>query len=201
MRLLVSSSVIPPRVLICRSPDRAVHLAEDGIDLAIRVTNSLDPNLIARRLGECASASCASPSYLKANGTPSHPRDLVAHNCITYAYLGQSVWRFDKQGESIVVPVYSNFSTNESMVVLRAALSGAGIAMLPEFAARQFLKDGKLALVFGKFEVENLGVYAVYLSRNRMPPALRALIDFLATELQRPLSSVTRSRPNQRAKG
>jgi DNA-binding transcriptional LysR family regulator len=79
--------------------------------------------------------------------------------------------------------------------------------MLSEFAARQFLKDGKLALVFGKFEVENLGVYAVYavyavyLSRNRMPPALRALMGFLARELQRPLSGVARARPNQRAKG
>ncbi|HEX8592379.1 MAG TPA: LysR substrate-binding domain-containing protein, partial [Pseudomonas sp.] len=71
----VSSSVIPQRVDL-QIADRAVNLAEDGIDLAIRVTNSLDPNLIARKLGECASVICASPSYLKANGTPSHPRDL-----------------------------------------------------------------------------------------------------------------------------
>ncbi|XAH23228.1 LysR family transcriptional regulator [Xylophilus sp. GW821-FHT01B05] len=164
--------------------DRAVNLAEDGIDLAIRVTNALDPHLIARKLGDCPSVICASPAYLQARGTPTHVRDLAAHNCLTYAYFSQSVWRFQAGGEDIQVPVAGNFSTNESLIVLRAALRGAGIAMLPQFAAAQAIQEGRLIPLLPGFEVERLGVFAVYLSRQRMPPSLRALIDFLSARLR-----------------
>ncbi len=62
---------------------RAVNLVEERIDVAIRITNDLDPNLIARRLGECASVVCASPAYLAEHGTPTQPDALTAHNCLT----------------------------------------------------------------------------------------------------------------------
>jgi DNA-binding transcriptional LysR family regulator len=163
--------------------DRKVNLAEDGIDLAIRVTSALDPNLIARKLGECPSVLCASPSYLKARGVPAHVRDLTAHDCLIYAEFGRSPWRFKAPGEDIVVPVRGSFSTNEALILMRAALSGVGIAMLPRFAVKQAIDDGKLIQILPEFEAEHLSVFAVYLSRQHMPQSLRALIDFLLDNL------------------
>lgn len=163
--------------------DRTTNLAEEGIDLAIRVTRALDPGVIARNLGEVRSVICASPGYLAAHGTPAHVRDLGAHNCVTYAYYGRSNWQFRDDGANIVVPVSGNFSTNEASVVMRAALGGSAIAMLPEFAAAQAIADGRLQRLLPQFEVESLSAFAVYLSRQRMPVALRALIDFLSHNL------------------
>ena len=58
----------------------AVNLVEARIDLALRITNQLDPNLIARRLAACRSVVCASPDYLARLGTPQRPQDLARHN-------------------------------------------------------------------------------------------------------------------------
>ena len=40
--------------------ERAVNLVEERVDLAVRITNDLDPNLIARKLAVCRSVVCAS---------------------------------------------------------------------------------------------------------------------------------------------
>lgn len=164
--------------------DRTTNLAEDGIDLAIRVTREPDPGVIARKLGEVHSVICASPAYLATHGTPMHVQDLAAHNCLAYAYYGSKLWRFTAQGEEMIVPVAGNFSTNEAAVVVRAALNGTGIALLPSFAAAQAIADGALLPLLPGLRVESLGVYAVYLSRRRMPGALRALIEFLSENMQ-----------------
>lgn len=163
--------------------DRTNNLAEDGIDLAIRVTKELDPGVIARKLGEVRSVICASPDYLRVHGTPLHARDLCAHNCLTYAHHGRSIWHFRLQGETILAPVSGNFSTNEAAIVVRAVLNGTGIAMLPHFAAASAIAEGKLVPLLPDFEVETLCAFAVYLSRERMPSALRSLIEFLADNL------------------
>lgn len=163
--------------------DRTTNLAEDAIDLALRVTNVLDPGVIARRLGTINSVICASPSYLAANGVPAAARDLSAHNCLTYAHHGRSLWHMNESGEMLAVQVSGNFSTNEAAVIVRAALAGVGIALLPDFAAHAALAEGRLVRILPDTEAEPLGLFAVYLSRRHMPPALRALIDFLAAHL------------------
>ena len=182
--LMVFLQAHPAVAIDLQIVDRTTNLAEDGIDLAIRVTQTLDPNLIARRLGDVRSVVCASPAYLAAHGTPLNVRDLSAHNCLTYAYYGRSLWHFKVGADNVMVPVSGNFSTNEASVVVRAALGGAGIALLPQFAAAQAIEDGRLMPLVPEAEVHALGVYAVYLSRQHMPAALRSLIDFLAGHLQ-----------------
>lgn len=77
---------------------QTVDLVAERIDLAIRITNELDPNLIARRLGECESVVCAAPSYLASRAAVLHPEDLTQHNCLTYSYFGDVMWRFTKLG-------------------------------------------------------------------------------------------------------
>lgn len=163
--------------------DRPVDLAEEGIDLAIRVTNTLDPNLIARRVADVHSVVCASPEYLARYGTPADARQLGAHNCLTYAYFGPSTWQFRHHGEEMAIPVSGNFSTNEAALVVRSALRGAGIALLPRFAAAEHIERGHLVPLLKDFDVAPLGVHAMYLSRRRMPCALQALIAYLAQRL------------------
>jgi DNA-binding transcriptional LysR family regulator len=159
---------------------RPVNLVEERIDLAIRITNDLDPNLIARPLGRCASVVCASPAYLAAHGTPRSVHDLAMHNCLTYSYFGKSLWQFEREGENIAVPVSGNLSANESQVLLAAAIEGAGIAMQPVYSAGGPISQGKLVALLPGVVPQGLGVYGLYGSRRQMPASLRALLDFLA---------------------
>jgi DNA-binding transcriptional LysR family regulator len=165
---------------------RPVNLVEERIDLAIRVTNDIDPNLIARPLGPCPSVICASPGYLAAHGTPHGPQDLVAHNCLTYSYFGKSLWEFDQQGERIAVPVSGNLSANESQVLLAAALEGAGIVMQPLYSASRPIALGQLVPLLPRFTPQGLGIHGLYASRSRMPASLRVLLDFLVDRFRTP---------------
>ena len=96
----------------------AVNLVEERIDLALRITNQLEPNQVARHLGDCHSVVCAAPAYLAKAGTPKEPHELAGHNCLTYSYFGRSVWQFSGQPGAVQVPVDGNLSSNDTAVLL-----------------------------------------------------------------------------------
>ncbi|MDN0085470.1 LysR family transcriptional regulator [Crenobacter sp. SG2305] len=160
--------------------DRAVNLVEERIDLAVRISNDLDPNLIARKLSVCRSAVCAAPSYLVRHGTPQRAEELALHNCLTYSYFGKSLWRFERDGVPIAVPVGGNLSANESTVLLQAALAGAGITLQPTYAALPLIRSGQLVELLPDCMPDTLGIYGVYASRRQLSPTLKSLLDFLA---------------------
>nr|WP_221197010.1 MULTISPECIES: LysR family transcriptional regulator [unclassified Herbaspirillum] len=174
--------------------DRTVNLVEERIDLAIRMTRRLDPNLIARKLSICRSTVCASPAYLRQHGTPEEVEDLALHQCLTHSYMGKSLWHFDlKQaywpaesadGDSSQfqrsVAVSGGISANEATILLHGALAGAGIAHLPASSAAPYIASGQLVALLPRYEPTVLDVYGVYASRKHMSPVLRSMLDFLA---------------------
>lgn len=166
---------------------RPVNLVEERIDLAIRITNDLDPNLIARRLGVCDSVVCAAPAYLEAHGVPRRPEDLATHNCLTYSLFGRSLWLFhDTADEPVSVPVAGNLSANESHVLLAAAEAGAGVALQPAYAVTAAVASGRLVPLLTGYRPQALGIHAIYASRRHMSPALRTLLDVLSAHFQDP---------------
>ncbi|PKM27537.1 MAG: LysR family transcriptional regulator [Gammaproteobacteria bacterium HGW-Gammaproteobacteria-13] len=162
---------------------QAVNLVEARIDLALRITNQLDPNLIARQLAVCRSVVCATPAYLAKHGTPQRPEDLAQHNCLSYAYFGRSIWEFSRAGEPHAVAVSGNLSANESMVLLEAVLADIGISLQPRYSVSAHLRSGALVQLLPDYEPQELGIHALYGTRRQMPPALRALLDFLIERL------------------
>ena len=166
---------------------QAVNLVEARIDLAIRITNSLEPNLIARRLADCDSVVCASGAYLAAHGTPSRLEELSEHNCLAYSYFGKNLWHFTRAGETVAIPVSGNLSGNDSLVLLAATSAGAGIALQPRYSATPLIAAGALVELLPDFKPQAMGIYGIYASRQHMPAVLRAFLDFLvAWFAQRP---------------
>ena len=160
--------------------DRRVNLVEERIDLAIRITNDLDPSLIARKLGVCESVICAAPAYLQQHGTPAQLEELSGHNCLTHSFVGKSEWRFLHQQDMRSVQVSGNLSANEAAVLMEAALQGLGIAMQPLYLVAPHLKNGTLVQLLPDYKPHEMGIYGVYTSRQFMPAAMRTLLDFLA---------------------
>jgi DNA-binding transcriptional LysR family regulator len=162
--------------------NKAVNLVEERIDLAIRITNTLEPGLIFRRLGQCPSVICAAPAYLHRHGTPARPEDLAEHECLTFAYFGKSLWQFAAaQGEqALAVPVSGRLSANDSNVLIEAALAGAGITMQPCYSAAPYLASGRLVALLPQVQPVELGVYGLYTSRVHQPAVLRAMLEHLA---------------------
>ncbi|MEO6277573.1 LysR family transcriptional regulator [Roseateles sp.] len=160
--------------------DKATDLVTERVDLAVRITNNLDPAVIARPLARCRSVLCASPAYLQRHGTPRTAEDLLRHRCVAHAFGIGRQYRFTRAGESIAVPVDWCFHTNETAVLRRAVLAGAGVGMLPTYYLGDDLRAGRLVPLLPEHEPEVLGIHALYLSRQHQPLALRLLVDFLA---------------------
>lgn len=163
---------------------KAVNLVEERIDLAIRITNSLDPNLIARPLANCASVVCASPAYIALHGSPQAAEDLTRHNCLTYSYFGKSLWEFQYNDAPLSIPVSGNLTANESVVLLHATLQGVGISMQPLFMAAPLIASGQLVNLLPCYQPQAMGIHAVYSSRQHMPATLRTMLDFLVEWFQ-----------------
>ncbi|MEC4169150.1 MULTISPECIES: LysR family transcriptional regulator [unclassified Pseudomonas] len=159
--------------------DRTVNLVDERIDLAIRTSNDLDPNLIARKLTVCRSVLCASPAYLRERPAPQQVDELSRHNCLTHSYYGKSLWHFTHHGEDVSVPVQGNISANEASTLLSATLAGAGVSLLPSYQAGVYVQRGELVRLLPEAEPRLMNIYAVYASRKHMPATLRSMLDFL----------------------
>jgi len=160
--------------------ERAVNLVEERIDLAVRISNQLDPGLVARPLGRFRSALCAAPAYLAAAPPLALPEDLRRHRCVTHAYVNRSDYALQRAGQWLRVPVHSVLQSNDAAVMHRAVLAGAGLAILPDYLVADDLRDGRLLRLLPDCEPESHGIHAVYPSRQYQPLALRLLLDFLA---------------------
>jgi len=157
----------------------ALNLVDARIDLAIRISAEPDPMLIARPLARCESLLVASPAYLASNGTPHLPQDLAQYRCLSHANFGKSVWHLSRHEESAKVSVASHFSANEATALLKAAMAGGGIAMLPSYLVNPSVAAGALRVVLPEWQVPALTIYALYPSRRNLSPAVRALLDYL----------------------
>ncbi|MCV2351595.1 LysR family transcriptional regulator [Paucibacter sp. Y2R2-4] len=170
-----------PQVEIALSVgDKATDLVAERVDLAVRITNTLDPAMIARPLARCRSVLCASPAYLERFPAPLTAEDLRQHQCIAHAFGIGRQYRLTQGAQSFTVPVEWRFHTNETAVLRQAVLAGAGIGMLPTYYLGDDLRSGRLLRLLPDHEPELFGIHAIYLSRQHQPLALRLLVDFLA---------------------
>ncbi len=181
--------------------DRLVDLFAEDVDLAIRITDTPPPGLAGRPLEVVEHIVCASPAYLAQRGTPTHPRELAAHDCI---YLGEDPsdrrWRFTQrvvhergavptdrhQGEQATVAVHGRYVVNHSEMRREAAMAGLGIASLPGFAAQAGLANGALVRVLAGWRHDTAysgTAWLLYPPNRFLPSRLRAWIDHLASAM------------------
>lgn len=164
--------------------DRTTDLVEEGVDLALRVGQSDDAGLIARRIGLSRRVVVAAPSYLAAHGRPAHPCELRAHRCILYGGLsGGPIWRFTSAEGPVSVEIGGRIRIDNTEGVRAATLGGLGIGYVPlwHFVDGE-IESGRLEVLLRAFESPPAPISAVWPSRRLMSPKLRAAVDFFAAE-------------------
>jgi len=163
--------------------DTFSDLAEQGIDLAIRVGEITDPALIAKRIGVVRRVTVASPRYLKTHGRPRAPADLAEHSCIVYTRLASgNRWNFEGADGPVSVEVKGRYQADNSEAVREGVVSGLGIAVIPEFAFSAEIESGEVEVLLRDHAPRQLPMHAVYSSRRFVPLKVRAMIDYLAHE-------------------
>lgn len=165
--------------------DKLIDLAEDGFDVALRVTAHPPPNAVARVLAPVHFIVCASPEYLQQQATPQQPMDLVAHRCLGfYAPSHEKGWRLSSAAGPVQVPVNSVLRINSVEALRQLALRGEGIALVPGYAVAEDLREQRLVHLLPAWRgYEASALHAVYLPNRYGSPKLRAFVDYLAEKL------------------
>jgi DNA-binding transcriptional LysR family regulator len=131
-----------------RLDDRRLDLAYEGFDIALRMSPSHPPEMMAVPLYELEWRICGSPEYLASGGTPLIPADLQAHPCISYWRVwSDQDWVLKSGEETIKVRVAGPLRANNPEAVAEAALSGMGLALLPLYICQRDIADGRLVEV------------------------------------------------------
>jgi DNA-binding transcriptional LysR family regulator len=160
--------------------DRFVDLADEGFDVAIRITQEPAGNLVARRLAPVNRKIVATPAYFKRRGVPRKPMELAKHNCLTYTHFNpKDTWRLRGPAGDIAVPISGNLRLNDDEALSAAVLGGLGVALLPTFIIGGALKERRLRAVLSDYVPSERFIYAVYLPNRHLPAKVRAFIDFL----------------------
>ncbi|WP_119299966.1 LysR family transcriptional regulator [Dongia deserti] len=173
--------------------DRAVNLLEEHVDIGLRLGTLADSSLIAVRIGEIYRVACASPSYLKARGTPKSPIDLSTHDCISYPPIqSPNVWVF-KRDQTHAVPVRSRLVVSNLESACDAARAGIGITVAFSYHVAESIKSGELIPLLQDFQPPALPVSFVYSPNRFMPVKLRAFLDFAQPRLKARLADLPKS--------
>jgi DNA-binding transcriptional LysR family regulator len=165
--------------------DRVVHLMEEQADVAVRIGELPDSTLMATRVGTVRRVVCASPAYLATHGVPVKPRDLAAHQCITFEVLASTrAWVFGSGKSEVSVPVHSRFAVNTAEAAIAAAKLGVGLVRVLSYQVADAIRDNGLSIVLDTFESAPLPISLVHKGQAPLPLKLRAFLDFVAPRLR-----------------
>jgi DNA-binding transcriptional LysR family regulator len=151
--------------------DRVVALAEEGIDLAVRIGELSDSSLVGRLLGHVRLVTCASPAYLARRGTPRDPGQLARHDCVTFMGTtpGGDRWLFagaGRRGHSVAVR--SRLVVNTGQAAVDAALAGLGLVRVLSYQVAKLVAARRLTIVLARHEPPPSPIHLLHL------PGLRA---------------------------
>jgi DNA-binding transcriptional LysR family regulator len=163
--------------------DEIVDFLASHFDAAIRSGVPADAAFVARTISIGRMVTCAAPSYLEEQGRPRRPSDLGRHECLNFGpFAPTRQWRFVRRGQGERVDARVRGSFNASSSLLAAAVAGAGVIRLPEFAVAEQIRLGLLESVLDDASDEKVTVSVVYRTGNA-PAKLRVFVDTILEEL------------------
>ncbi len=159
------------------------NIVEEGYDAGVRLGESVEKDMIAVRIGpDWRLVAVASPDYVDAHGRPRHPQDLVRHRCINTRQEsagGLYAWEFEKDGKELRVRVDGQLTFNNSYAMVDAAVSGFGIAYVPESMVEAAIASGALEVVLSDWSPPFDGYFLYYPSRRQNLLAFQIVVDAL----------------------
>lgn len=161
---------------------RRADLVSESYDVAIRIGESENSQLIARPLAVLPVYLYASPGYLERAGEPAEPADLAHHECL--GLMKTDTWILH-DGEHIAkISIGSRFTLNSVGMICRLATLDMGIIIMMERIVADDLACGRLRRVLPQWHGTPVSVYAVTETRL-LPAKTQRFIKFLQEHLSK----------------
>ena len=167
--------------------DGLIDSVAEGFDAGIRLDERVRRDMeVVPISGALRGVVVGSPAYLADAGIPTAPDALHEHRWLNYRqpFSGRLLpWEFSREGEEVVLSLDGPLATNDTDLLIAAALDGAGLAYITEATITDDLDSGRLIRVLDDWCPRFPG-WMLYYPRNRhIAPALRTLISFLSTSV------------------
>ncbi|EOX3183661.1 LysR family transcriptional regulator [Escherichia coli] len=158
-------------------------IVKDRFDAGVRSGEIIAKDMIAVRVGPpMRMAVAGSPAYFSSRNTPQTPHDLTNHCCINLRLSGHGglyAWEFEKNGQEISVRVEGQLVFNSGSLILKAALTGSGLAYLPDSQLERYFETGELIRVLDEWCEPLAGYHLYYPSRRHPTPAFALFVEAL----------------------
>ncbi|WP_312364225.1 LysR family transcriptional regulator [Ensifer sp.] len=165
--------------------DAFVDLAEDSLDMVVRIGDLADSSLTGRRLGGLRRVVFGAPSYFATRGRPSHPQDLRHHDCVTRPGDDrQGIWMFTIDGKPRGIKVGGPLRVNAMAAIYAAVGEGLGLGFSPLWQIEHLIAAGRVEVVLEEFEPAPVPIH-ILRREGRAPTAkVRTFIDLLSKRLK-----------------
>ena len=165
--------------------DRVVSMVEEGIDVAVRISELPDSNQHAIRVGEVRWVICASPAFLAARGRPLHPNELSGAPIVATSAIGQlRTWPFLEGGEPLGVRPEPRLVVTSNQAAITAACLGLGFTRILSYQVASKVAAGELEIVLADFELPPLPIHVIYQGGRKAPVRVRSFVDFAVKALR-----------------
>lgn len=163
--------------------DRVVRLAEEGIDIAVRIAELSDSSLHMLRLGEVRRLFCASPAYLAAHGRPCSLADLREHDIIWIEdeagpHRGWGLDAAKRSGRPARLVV------NNMDAAVAAAVAGLGVIRALSYQVANEVDSGQLEHLLNDDEAPALPISLLFQAGRKDHPNVRAFIEVAKEQLR-----------------
>ena len=169
--------------------DRFIDLIEEGFDITLRIaTPPEDASLVTQPLATVERVICASKNYLEQHGTPLHPGELAAHDCLKYGqFATENRWKLvDEKGEETSVKVRCRGYANNGEILKDWAIAHLGIVYLPTFIVGEAIQSGQLTQILTQYCPPPLTAYLSYASNKHLSAKIQRLSTFLQEWFKHP---------------
>ncbi|HTF64319.1 MAG TPA: LysR family transcriptional regulator [Edaphobacter sp.] len=168
------------------SSDKLGDLVGKGIDIGLYVGELPSSSLIAKRLLDTRVITIAAPAYLVKHGKIAHPSDLLKqeHSLIDYRNpeTGRTFqWEYHRGPKIVKIATPGRLIVSDIVNLHGICVAGWGIAQVLEAAVKPMLETGALVKLLPEWGDERFPIYAVYPSRNYVPPKMRVFMDFVSS--------------------
>ena len=177
-------------------PEVKLHLllSDDDLDLgmreadvALRLREPNQPDLIRRRLFTVHFHAYASAEYLKKAGQPRTVEDLDLHRLVAFGAPTATHFLYDLNslltiGREPRNPRTPHLSLNNLAAIIRAVEHGVGIAVLPDYCVAP---NSGLVRLLPQTDMPSMDCFLVYAEEMKNVARVQAFRDFLVSKAQR----------------
>ncbi len=163
--------------------NRTLDMVDEGIDVYLRVTNSLPPDFVARQLAITRLGVWGAPSYFRKHKRPRTPSELCDHR---FALFNEppvlDEWVFERNGKRTKVRLKPRLVSNSGEGHMAAVVEGVTLGVIPSFLLPPD-QVKRLEPLLLEWSLGDRGIHAVYPHRRFVPAKVRAFVDYLRTAL------------------